>query len=516
MTKEENERAYERISSMGAEFGEWYKNHTIKETLEYFGITEKRALYRIMSRIGKERLGIDYNKHAESCKMMKGRKSTRTHEDFMRSAALGAKTQRENWARKSEEEKEAWREKMRESHSSTKYKERMREETIAYRESLSPEREAEINMKRSETMRKWWSGLTPERKAEEIKKHLDGGACWNHEKIRKTVEERYGVGNISQVNEIKKTARDSMRRTCLEKYGVEWNCQLPQCDVRNPNSKPNNDFDALLTETGIAHKREFPLEGYKYDFKVGDALIEINPTATHNSTFGIHGKPKPKDYHMLKSEVAERHGYRCIHVFDWDDWGKAAMLLKPRERVYARDTEAREVPKKEADSFCEEYHLQGKARHSYALGLYRGDELVSLMTFGKPRYSKKHEWELVRYCSKADVVGGAEKLMSHFISEKSPKSIVSYCDKSKFSGKTYADLGFSLIRKGRPSKHWYSLKSKKHFTNATVVRLGFSKLTGIYEGLDTDDNDVLMLEHGFVEVYDCGQDTWEWKASPAA
>ena len=487
-----NRKAKERIEAMGEDFGTWFNRHTVDETIEEFGISSKSAFYAIVNSIGKPNLGI-----VEDKRRLKG----------------NDRPKRESWWSKlTDGQKEAYRQKCRESHSSSEYRAWRREKTLAYRKAISPEREAEMNKKRSETMKKWWDGLTPERKAEEIKKHFDGGAGWNHEKIRKTIEDKYGVKNISQVKEYRESAMEHLRQTCLEKYGVEWNCQLPQCNVHNPNSKPNDDFDALLTEAGIAHEREFPLEGYKYDFKVGDILIEINPSATHNSTFGIHGKPKPKDYHMLKSEVAERHGYRCIHVFDWDDWDKAAMLLKPRERIYARDTEAREVPKKEADSFCEACHLQGKARHSYALGLYRGGELVSLMTFGKPRYSKKHEWELVRYCSKADVVGGAEKLMSHFISEKSPKSIVSYCDKSKFSGKTYADLGFSLIRKGRPSKHWYCIKSKKHFTNATVVRLGFSKLTGICEGLDTDDNDILMLEHGFVEVYDCGQDTWEWKA----
>ena len=66
------------------------------------------------------------------------------------------------------------------------------------------------------------------------------------------------------------------------------------------------------------------------------------------------------------------------------------------------------------------------------------------MTFGKPRYNKNYEWELVRFCSHFQVVGGAEKLFTYFRNRYKPKSIISYCDKSKFIGKVYTNLGFYI------------------------------------------------------------------------
>ena len=35
--------------------------------------------------------------------------------------------------------------------------------------------------------------------------------------------------------------------------------------------------------------------------------------------------------------LAEKHGYRCIHVFDWDDLDKIINLLLPKTRVFARN-----------------------------------------------------------------------------------------------------------------------------------------------------------------------------------
>ena len=45
-----------------------------------------------------------------------------------------------------------------------------------------------------------------------------------------------------------------------------------------------------------------------------------------------------------------------------------------------------------------------------------------------------------------NVVGGAEKLFTHFIRTYNPTTVVSYCDKSKFTGKTYLNLGFKFLR----------------------------------------------------------------------
>ena len=145
------------------------------------------------------------------------------------------------------------------------------------------------------------------------------------------------------------------------------------------------------------------------------------------------------------------------------------------------------------------------------LGLYYNNELVELMTFGKPRYNKNYEWELLRLCSHKDykIIGGAEKLFIYFIRNYSPKSIISYCDYSKFSGDVYNRLGFKKMKNSTPSKHWYN--GKQHITDNLLRHRGYDQLFNTHYGKGTS-NEQLMLENGFVEIYDCGQMTFIWSS----
>lgn len=131
------------------------------------------------------------------------------------------------------------------------------------------------------------------------------------------------------------------------------------------------------------------------------------------------------------------------------------------------------------------------------------------MSFGKPRYNKKYQYELLRFCMAQDVIGGAEKLFAQFLRDYKPTSIISYCDLSKFEGNVYQKLGFSLLRTA-VSKHWYSPRLKKHVTDNLLRAQGFDRLLGSVYGCygHGTDNESLMLEHGFVEIYDAGQATY--------
>lgn len=310
---------------------------------------------------------------------------------------------------------------------------------------------------------------------------------------------------------------DKARQTCRERYGVDWACQRAEARLKGQNSTANNDFEMKLLNAGIDYSREFPIASYSYDFKVDNYLIELNPYATHNSTWGIRNNPpKEASYHQTKSNVATQAGYKCVHVFDWDDQNKLinALLLR-KKRLYARDCELREVSKQESTDFLVDFHLQGAARDRIRLGLYYEDELVSIMTFGKPRYNKKYDYELIRYCSKAHIVGGAEKLFKHFTIKHEPSSVISYCDLSKFTGKVYSTLGFKFVRNSAPAKHWYHPKTRQHYTDTLIRQQGYSRIinnkSAENDNLLTSDNTMLMLNAGFVEVYDCGQATYVWK-----
>jgi hypothetical protein len=307
---------------------------------------------------------------------------------------------------------------------------------------------------------------------------------------------------------------ERVRKSNLERHGVKYFCQHKKCNDANGFriSKVNKKFQGLLEKEGINGELEYIVEDYGYDLKVGNTLIEIDPYFTHNSTVGPcfggrERKPKPFDYHLTKTLFAEEHGFHCIHVFDWDDKDKIVALLKERGVIYARKCRVQEIQKKEVDEFLNKYHLQGSTKQvQYAYGLFYEDKLVQVMTFGKPRYNKNYEYELLRLCtiSGLKVIGGADKLLSYFEERVNPKSIISYCDLSKFSGGVYEKLGFTLTNQTPPTKHWYNEKTKRHITDNLLRQRGFDQLHKTNFGKGTD-NAQLMIENGYVEIYDCGQ-----------
>lgn len=130
------------------------------------------------------------------------------------------------------------------------------------------------------------------------------------------------------------------------------------------------------------------------------------------------------------------------------------------------------------------------------------------MTFGKPRYNKNYQYELLRLSSSdKQVTGGSGRLFKYFINNYNPKSIISYCDNSKFNGEVYKKLGFELKDYGKPTCHWFD--GKNHITDNLLRQRGFDQLFGTNYGKGTSNRD-LMIQAGYVEVYDCGQSVWTW------
>lgn len=335
---------------------------------------------------------------------------------------------------------------------------------------------------------------------------------------KKALLEKYGVENPSQIKGSREKALESMRQTMREKYGVEYPVQLPQVKQamggKSSNSAPNRAFATLLANEDIEFESEFTLGKFSYDFRVGQTVIEIDPAATHNSTWTPFSRTgKDKNYHYDKSQEAVKHSYRCIHVWDWDSVDSIINLLRSdRKRVYARKCSVLQLSNKECKNFLLENHIQGYIKADICLALMHEEKIVALMTFNKPRYNRNYQYELLRYCSNCNIVGGAEKLFKHFVSIYEPQSVISYCDLSKFTGNVYTKLGFSLIRVSI-GKHWFNIKTGKHITNNLLLQRGFDQLLGKeygYYGKNTS-NEELMLEHGFVEIYDAGQATYAWK-----
>ena len=351
----------------------------------------------------------------------------------------------------------------------------------------------------------------------------------NKEKIKeslnnRTYEEKQKTKQLKKENWLSKSKIDKniilekRKQTNQNKYGVPWSCMRTECRLHSGSiSKINQHFANMLMNNDVSFEQEFVLENYSYDFKINNTLVEIDPTYTHNSTISAifnnsksKKEPLSKFYHLNKSNIAQENGYFCIHLFDWDDKHKIINMFIKKQKLYARNCEIKEVKKKECDDFLNLYHLQNTCNgQKIRYGLYYNDQLVEVMTFGKPRYNKNYEWELLRLCTHKDykVVGGSERLFKHFLRELNPQSIISYCDNSKFSGDVYERLGMELINISNPACIWS--KGKIKITDNLLRQQGFDRLFGTSYGKGTSNKE-LILNEGFVEVYDCGQKSFKY------
>ena len=172
------------------------------------------------------------------------------------------------------------------------------------------------------------------------------------------------------------------------------------------------------------------------------------------------------------------------------------IFNKNTRKIYARKCIVKSVNKEDKKAFLNENHIQGNDRSLYAYGLYYEDKLVSLMTFGKPKFTKKCNWELVRFCSLngSNVIGGASKLLSYFIKNHCNKGekIVSYSDFGKSTGKLYSTLGFTYDHLSKPGYVWY--KSHK-----PVISRYKTQMIGEIKK---------MQGKGYMRIFDSGNKVW--------
>jgi hypothetical protein len=178
--------------------------------------------------------------------------------------------------------------------------------------------------------------------------------------------------------------------------------------------------------------------------------------------------------------------------------------------IYARKCTIRDITYQEEYEFLEREHLQGHSKSSVKLGLFHNDELVSVMSFSKPNASKgqsKREgtWELLRFCSSTNIVGGASKLLSHFVKKYDPLAIISFCDLRWGTGVVYSELGFEKTSTSKPG-YWYFKGNKR------VHRYGLRKRKD--EPRDVTEYE-LRLSEGYHRIWDCGHSKWTWTKKPA-
>lgn len=380
------------------------------------------------------------------------------------------------------------------------------------------------------------------------------------EKIAATMQSKYGVAKPLQVQEFKQT----QQRTNLARFNREhwaqqhiptqtiehlkdavWvETQLKEksihclaidlgisfsqlCKIVNKHGlMPHNyssfhrevlNFITTLGITNVICNDRTTLQGKEIDILIPDLNIgiECNGVYWHSE---IAGRKDPK-YHLSKTRAAAASGIRLLHIFDSEWFGAKRpliegkirnILFKTSKKVGARHCKIIDATTAQERAFIGENHLQGYVASSHCIALAHNGELVAVMSFTKPRYTTKHQWELLRYCTATNctVQGGFSKLFKYFVGVHGITEVLSYCDRRWSVGNVYSAAGFTLSHESPPAYYYHSDGKTLHNRS----KFQKHKLSKLLESFNPDLTEWQnMQNNGYDRIWDCGTLAYIWK-----
>jgi hypothetical protein len=151
-----------------------------------------------------------------------------------------------------------------------------------------------------------------------------------------------------------------------------------------------------------------------------------------------------------------------------------------------------------AKAFCEENHLQGHTTFYKAYGLQHNDELISVITIGKARYTAA-DYEILRFCNKLgnSVVGGFSKLFANL---EETGMFVSYANRRWSNGNLYKQTGFADQHISPPC--YYYIKSSQLYHRSTFMKHKLKEKLPYFDGEMSEVDNMYM--HNYRRIWDCG------------
>jgi len=303
----------------------------------------------------------------------------------------------------------------------------------------------------------------------------------------------------------------------ISKYFQRYNIPVILHDVKYNTSAGEKEIIKYINEIydgSIITKCRDIITPYELDVYIPDLnfAIEYNGIYWHSELNG-----KDIIYHLNKTEMCQKKGIVLIQIWD-KEWNENEEIVKSRissalqlnKKIFARKCIVREIDFTEKKKFLNKTHIQGDCYSKINLGLFYNEKLVSVMTFGKPRYNKKYQYELIRFSSlnNFSIIGAAGKIFSYFVKNFSPSSVISYADKRWGTGATYTKIGFEHIGSSCPNFFYFSQHGN---SQVLYSRLKFQKykLKNILKDYDPKltawEN---MVNNGYNRIWDCGNEIY--------
>ena len=296
------------------------------------------------------------------------------------------------------------------------------------------------------------------------------------------------------------------------------------------DANPGNGYDRLHITTSKECQEviDYIKSIYDGEIKLNDRLTlngleldilipEKNLAIEYNGVYSHLYRPEEKSasaiknskYHLSKTEGCTDKDIQLIHIFSdswksktdiWKSYLKNKLGCNIDNKIFARKCEIRNIDTHTRRTFLNENHIQGDGKASIAFGLYYDNDLIAVISFGKSRYNKNYDYELIRFAVKQNycVIGGFSKLLKHFRKNNSG-SIISYADLTYSNGNVYQKNGFTLLVKNKPSYYYVMKGTEMRLHRSNFVK---SRITDIVNDSRTEED--IMRDKGYSKIFDCG------------
>lgn len=336
--------------------------------------------------------------------------------------------------------------------------------------------------------------------------------------------ERYGRESPNQAHISEETAailndkdklgamvKDRFFDDVAEELGVHQSSVQRACahlgiKVKRTTSKAEMEIISLLesydikVEHGVRLISSREIDIYLPDYNFG---IEYNGMYWHSEEFRYN------NYHQEKSLMYKDIGVLLMHVWedDWNDERKKQIVINKIlakvgviDREQARKTTVGKLTTSEAREFFDANHIQGHVNGTCYIGLRdREGEVVACMTM---REVEDGVWDLSRFASSKQVVGGFSKCLSHFKKLYEWKSIFTFASLDYSHGQMYESTGF--VNEGVTAPNmWYMKRGQ-------WIRMGRRRFikSSLHKKLDNFDPDLSekdnMRQNGYTIIHDSG------------
>lgn len=283
-------------------------------------------------------------------------------------------------------------------------------------------------------------------------------------------------------------------------------------------SKPEKDLSDWISSFGFKVDKfwfgNYEPGGREVDIYIKELQIGIEYCGLywHNENSPT---PRLKNDHLNKLRKTNKSGIRLITIFE-DEWRDKryqvqtflkSVLHVNKTKIYARNTEVREIDKNEARLFLKTYHIQGSSSIDVAFGLFYENEIIGVMSGGSHHRGKNRaDFILNRMAFKDDVsvIGGASKLLSKFKEYSKLKGytrIVSWSDNRWSEGNVYKAMGFSMDGE-LPPDYAYVFNGKR------MSKQSNTKTSLLKKGAVGSTENEMAQSLKYHRIWDCGKKRW--------